>query len=84
MNENSEPVAKLRLLKARTSTIGSFAVSTRQKKPTPATTATTASTTDGPSWNQSFARALFEHVFEAAEEGRERREAEIVEMVAAA
>ena len=41
-NENEQPSAKLRSLKARISTIGSFAVSTRQKKKTPETTQTMA------------------------------------------
>src|SRR5690349_4928709 len=53
-NENVQPSAKLRLVKALMSTIGSRAVSTRQKNATAETAPTTAKTKIEVSSNQSL------------------------------
>src|SRR3954471_5584228 len=53
-NEKMQPSAKLRLVNALISTIGSRAVSTRQKNATAATTQTTANTKIEVSSNQSL------------------------------
>ena len=74
MKLKADPNAKLRLWKALSSTIGSFAVSARQKKTIAPTTARTASSRDRLIVEPIVARAFLEHVFERAEEQRHRRQ----------
>ena len=80
-NENTLPTAKLRSAKARRSTIGCPAVSTRKKNTAAAAADTTAAERNRRILEPVVARPFLEHVFERAEKQRHGDEADPVELL---
>ena len=76
----AEPNAKLRFLKALSSTIGSAAVNARQKNTTPPTSAARGKRRDVDP-EPIVTGALLEHVFERSEKDRHCGQPDIVEPI---